>query len=227
MRLKYLETMHEYTGRNIIAYYSGWMQHHLGNVGIDDSDKNAFMQVVHGLDRTKGLDLILHTPGGEVAATESLIRYLIDVFEGNIRAFVPQIAMSGGTMIALACKEIVMGRQSNLGPIDPQMSGMSCAGVIEEFEHAREDLRADPSSAPLWVRVIGNYPPTFLGECKNAIAWSETMAKDLLGNNNMFSGDEDAEAKAIRVVRALGSHSDTYSHSRHIHLKECADMGLK
>lgn len=31
------------------------------------------MTTIHGLDRTKGLDLVLHTPGGDLAATESLV----------------------------------------------------------------------------------------------------------------------------------------------------------
>ena len=33
------------------------------------------------LDVEKGLDLILHTPGGDVAATESIIDYLNNIFE--------------------------------------------------------------------------------------------------------------------------------------------------
>ena len=59
------------------------------------------MATIHKMDRKKGLDLILHTPGGDMAATKSLVDYLRIMFEGNVRAIVPQIAMSGGTMIAL------------------------------------------------------------------------------------------------------------------------------
>lgn len=72
MRHKYLSIMHDYTCRNIISYYSSFIQKPgLEGTGIDDNDKNAFMQAVCGLDRSKGLDLILHTPGGAIAATES------------------------------------------------------------------------------------------------------------------------------------------------------------
>lgn len=55
-----------------------------------------------------GLDLILHTHGGQIAATESIVHYLRSIFGNNIRAFIPQLAMSAGTMIALSCKEIIM-----------------------------------------------------------------------------------------------------------------------
>jgi ClpP class serine protease len=87
---------------------------------VNDADKNGLMTVVHQLDRSKGLDLLLHTPGGETAATESFVDYLRSIFGKDIRAFIPQLALSAGTMIACACKEIYMGKQSSLGPVDPQ-----------------------------------------------------------------------------------------------------------
>ena len=140
LRKEYQQSLSEKTGRNVIIYYSGWLQKppNLGQaLGINNDDKNGFMATVHGLDRSKGLDLLLHTPGGDVAATESLIDYLKQMFGTDIRAIIPQMAMSGGTMLACACKEILMGKQSSLGPIDPQVGGMlPAAGVVEEFERA-------------------------------------------------------------------------------------------
>lgn len=225
VRRKYLKIMHEYTGRNVIAYYSGFLQKPKGNISIDDNDKNAFMQTVYGLDKTKGLDLILHTPGGNTAATESIVHYLKSVFGNNIRVFVPQIAMSGGTMIALAAKEIVMGKQSNIGPIDPQFGGMSCAGVIEEFNNAVEEIKANPSSAPLWQIIISKYHPTFLGDCQKAIDWSNNMVEEWLCNN-MLSENSDPKGDAKRIVEKLGSHKETYTHSKHIHIEECKQLGI-
>ena len=75
-RRKYLSLCHEYSNRNVITYYSAFLQRKgIDNTGIDDNDKNAFMQAVHKLDKSIGLDLILHTPGGEIAATESIVNY--------------------------------------------------------------------------------------------------------------------------------------------------------
>src|SRR5438128_1845442 len=98
VRRKYLKAFHEKTRRNVIIYYSGWLQKpQLVNqpgveLGISDSDKNGFMATIHNLKKDDGLDLFLHTPGGSMAATESLVEYLRKMFPGNIRAFVPQIA---------------------------------------------------------------------------------------------------------------------------------------
>ena len=146
VRKKYLGIMHQYTGRNVITYYSAFLQKRATQqFGIDNNNKNAFIQAVYGPDKSKGLDLILHTPGGSIAATESIVFYLKKIFGRDIRAFVPQIAMSAGTMIALATKEIIMGKQSNLGPIDPQFNGVSCAGIVEEFDTAVDDITRNPA----------------------------------------------------------------------------------
>lgn len=226
VRKKYLAIMHEYTKRNIIAYYSAFIQKpHIEGTSIDDSDKNAFMQAACGLDRSKGLDLILHTPGGNIAATESLVYYLKKLFGTDIRVFIPQIAMSAGTMIALASQAIIMGKQSNLGPIDPQYGGMSCAAVLEEFETALADVKNEPSSVNVWSNIIRKYHPTFIGDCKKAIVWSEEIVKQWL-IENMFHTSSDPNLDADRVVAYLSSHNNTYSHARHIHIDDLKKMGV-
>ncbi|WP_337461520.1 hypothetical protein [Jutongia sp.] len=77
------------------------------------------MTCIHGMDCSKGLDLVLHTPGDSPAAAEAIVNYLRAKFGNDIRVIVPQLAMSAGTMIACSAKQIIMGKQSSLGPIDP------------------------------------------------------------------------------------------------------------
>lgn len=180
------------------------------------------MLTINKLERKNGLDLVLHTPGGDIAATESLVDYLYSMYGNNIRVIVPQISMSAGTMIAFAAKEIVMGKHSNLGPIDPQMGGLACQAVLNEFEHAKEDIKQNPQSAALWQMIIGKYHPTFLGACKQAIEWSEKMVYEWL-KNNMCEGDED---RVKKIVSTFSNHTEQKSHSRHISKKECEEVGL-
>lgn len=223
IRRKYLLEIHKKTGRNVIAYYSGWLQR--GNaidVIVNDKDKNAFMVNIHKLDRTKGLDLILHTPGGDLASTESIVDYWNQMFGNNIRAIIPQISMSAGTMMALSCKEIIMGKQSNLGPIDPQMGGVPCQAVLDEFQKAKDDIRANPQSAPLWQVIISKYHPTFLGACQNSIDWSEKLAFDWL-KRNMCNGDE---ARVKKILKELCDHKANKSHARHISKDKCKEIGV-
>jgi enoyl-CoA hydratase/carnithine racemase len=184
------------------------------------------MSAIHGLERSKGCDLILHTPGGEVAATESLVNYLRAMFGTNIRAIVPELAMSAGTMVALSCGEILMGEHSSLGPIDPQIGGIPAHGVIEEFDQAARAIRADPANIPVWQPIIAKYNPTLVGECQKAIDWSNQVVKDWL-TSGMFKSDADADTKADRVLQELGDHALTLSHSRHISMQRARDLGLK
>jgi hypothetical protein len=227
IRRKYLKALHDYSKRNVIAYYSGWLQKpNFEGTVINDDDKNGFMTTIHRLDRSKGLDLILHTPGGTLAATDSLVDYLHAMFAHDIRAIVPQLAMSGGTMIACACKEILMGQQSNLGPIDPQFGGIPAEGVLEEFKKAKKEIKGDPSTIPLWQVIFNKYHPTFIGECEKATEWSKKVVAEWL-RNVMFQDEVDAETRAATVVKKLSDHTAHKSHDRHIHLKECRDIGLK
>ena len=223
VRKMYIRRLSSVTGRNVICYYSAWLQNPLDQtVPIADDDMNGFMNAVYGMDRTKGLDLVLHTPGGSISATEAIVSYLRSCFGTDIRAVIPQLAMSAGTMMACACKEIVMGRQSSLGPTDPQLGGVSAGGVIEEFDRAVRDVQENPASAAVWGQIISKYHPTFLGDCQKALDASKEMLRGWLAEG-MLDGDLEAANKAIAL---LCDHSRTAMHDRHFDAEAVRSMGL-
>jgi len=228
VRRKYLKQLSEYTKRATIAYYSGWLSYPtIGTVFvINDEDKNAFMTAVHKLDRSTGLDLILHTPGGDLAAAESLVHYLRQMFGTNMRAIIPQLAMSAGTMMACACRSIVMGHESSLGPIDPQMGGIPARGVISEFETAIRRIKDDPAEIPMWQAIIGQYHPSFLGSCQKSIDWANRVVTEWLATG-MFEQEKDAKKHARNAVDYLADPDETLNHARHIHPDECEKIGLR
>jgi len=128
-------------------------------------------------------------------------------------------------MIALACKQIVMGKHSNLGPIDPQIGGIPAHGVIEEFNQAAKEITADPSKAYIWQPIIAKYTPTLIGRCNKAIDWSNQIVKEWLVTG-MFAGTPSPRTKATTVIKALGTHALTKSHARHISLKRAQEIKL-
>ena len=220
LRRNYLKCISSITGRNLITYYSGWLKYPgAPNVEINDNDKNAIMNAIHKMDRKKGLDLILHTPGGDIAATESIVTYLKKMFNNDIRAIVHQISMSAGTMIAMSCKEIIMGHQSSLGPIDPQMGGVACQAVIDEFRRAVTEVSINPASLGLWQTIIGKLNPTFLTACEDALKWSETLATKWIQEVNQSVNIADIKDTFL-------DHNNSYSHSRHISKDDCRKAGL-
>lgn len=232
IRRKYLRELSERSGRNVIAYYSGWQQkpqfaERAGDLFMmNDQDINGFMSTIHGMDRTKGLDLLLHTPGGGIAATEALVTYLRLMFDGDIRAIVPQMAMSAGTMLALSCKSIVMGKHSSIGPIDPQIGGVPAHGVIDEFNRAKAEIAADPKTIPVWQALLAKYPPVLVYRCQQAITWSNTLVEKWL-TTGMFKGDTDAAQKASAVVADLGNPEIQKVHDRHVPIARARTLGIK
>ena len=231
VRRRYLKKLSAKTKRNTILYYSAWLQkidlsrQQPWEFQINDADKNGLMATIYEMDRTRGLDLVLHTPGGDMAATESLVDYLRQMFGTNIRAIIPQIAMSGGTMIALACKEIIMGKHSNLGPIDPQFGGVPAHAAKEEFERAVREVQTAPATAPIWQIILSKYGPSQITESIKVINWADQMVRQWL-ETGVFAGDPDKTGKADRVVQELGDHALTKSHAGHISPAQARSFGL-
>lgn len=220
-RKYYLQELSAYTNRNVITYYSGWMsKRNVEDVSINDKDINAFMDTIHKLDKSKGLDLILHTPGGDIAATEQIINYLHSIFNNDIRAIIPQMAMSAGSLISVSCKEIIMGKQSCLGPFDPQMGGVACQSVIKEFEDAKEDIRNNPQSLGLWQVIVSKYHPTFLLACKQAVLLTDELTDKVLERNVA----NEIDRKKIKEL--FNDNSVSKLHSRHYSKEKVKKVGL-
>lgn len=100
-------------------------------INIEDSE-----QVLRAIRLTPPdvpIDLILHTPGGLVLATEQIARALVR-HRAKVTVFIPHYAMSGGTMLAMAADEIVMDENAVLGPVDPQLGNMPAASLLKVLE---------------------------------------------------------------------------------------------
>ncbi len=100
-------------------------------INIEDSEQ--ILRAIRLTPSTVPIDLILHTPGGLVLATEQIARALIR-HEAKVTVFIPHYAMSGGTMLAMAADEIVMDENAVLGPVDPQLGNVAAASVLKVLE---------------------------------------------------------------------------------------------
>jgi hypothetical protein len=155
------------------------------------------------------------------------MRNLGRLFFRDVRAIIPQIAMSAGTMIACSCASILMSaKHSSLGPTDPHLMGLPAQGVIEEFRRACREVKRDRARTPIWQAIIGQYNPTFLSQCENAINWAKQFVEDQLVEN-MFHGERNARRKARKIVKHLTDYRGNKTHERHIGFDECAQIGLR
>ncbi|PIG93547.1 hypothetical protein [Gloeocapsopsis sp. IPPAS B-1203] len=100
-------------------------------ISIEDSEQ--VLRAIRLTPPNVPIDLILHTPGGLVLATEQIARALIR-HPAKVTVFIPHYAMSGGTMLALASDEIIMDANAVLGPVDPQLGNFPAASIIKVVE---------------------------------------------------------------------------------------------
>lgn len=79
---------------------------------------------IEKVGKSKRIEVILHTPGGSAWGTETVAGALLTK---EVVTYVPYLAMSGGTEIALATEQIHLGSNASLGPVDLQIAGFSIA----------------------------------------------------------------------------------------------------
>jgi ClpP class serine protease len=96
---------------------------------IDLEDAQTIIAAIKETPDDIPIDLVIHTPGGLVLAAMQIAR-AVEAHKAKVAVYVPVYAMSGGTLIALAADEIVMGEFSVLGPIDPQIAGLPAASIV-------------------------------------------------------------------------------------------------
>jgi hypothetical protein len=234
VRRKYLTQLQKHTGRNLVLYATRWTQGSSGDpalTSIHAGDIQGFMEVMHGLDPAKGLDLVLHSPGGSPEATESIVKYVRSKFT-DVRVIVPHAAMSAATMLTCAANRVVLGKHSFLGPIDPQMILQTDAGVravaahaiIEQFKLAQQEC-VDPKKLPSWLPILRMYGPALIVQCQLATKLSKTLVSQWL-EKYMFSGQPDAKKRAEDTAEKLADHGDFMSHGRFLARDEVKELDL-
>lgn len=226
VRRKYLTQLSDLTKRPTIIYYTDWFGKGGPAAAINLEDMQAMMEVCRGIKGPK-LDIILHSPGGSPEATASIVGYLRRKFT-DIRVFVPLAAMSAATMWALASNRIVMGKHSQLGPIDPQMvSGTWTAparAILLQFQQAKEECK-DPALIGAWIPILQQYGPALIQQCEAAEALAERLVAEWL-ERYMFKGEKDAKVKATKAAAYFANYEVHQSHSSGIDRESAQKHGI-
>ena len=196
---------------------------------LDFTDKIAFKTVTDLIDPPQ-LDVLIHSPGGFPDATESIVQSLRGKYK-EIRFIIPSFAKSAATMLSMSGNEILMDRDAELGPIDPQMrtanGGTSPAvAIIEQFEKAQAELAKDASKLASWMPILAQLGPSLLVDSQHAIDLSKQLVKTWL-QTYMFAGEPDAEEKAKKIADFLADHSTFKSHGRPVKIPDLMQQGVK
>jgi hypothetical protein len=202
LRQLLIADIEEQTGRELIVYYTDCST----LAQIEHSDLKYFSELLGGCEG-KNVDLLLETNGGEVDATEMIVSLLCNQV-GNLRVFVPRRAKSSGTVVALASHEVVMGPNSELGPIDP-MIRLATGFVPAEFI-----LKADPKEVNSILKLHAEY----------AVKQIKKLATTVLRDRMLSSKTPDELAQ---VVDMLASREFYHSHGSVVDHREALRLGLR
>ncbi len=170
---------------------------------IDLEDAQTIIAAIKETPHDMPIDLILHTPGGLVLAAMQIAR-AVEAHPAKVTVYVPVYAMSGGTLIALAADEIVLGEFSVLGPIDPQIAGFPAASIVK----ARD-------SKP--VTEVFDLTLVLADVSEKALAQVKRGAVELL------TPRMDQASAEILAAKLAGGH---WTHDYALTAEEAANLGL-
>jgi hypothetical protein len=213
------------TKRRLIAYVAGPM------TSISTVDIPPFVDILDDVDQDSDLDLLLHTPGGDVDQAERIVLLCRKrVGKGSFRVVVPDSAKSAGTLIAIAADAIVMGEPSELGPIDPQVTITTAKGepMVRPAQSFLDGLDsivkgAGDELSAAYFPLLDKLDPALIDFCRKALLRSEQFAEKFL-TKYMLSDDPK---KAKEVAHALNNVEEHLSHGAVIDADRALELGLK
>lgn len=174
-------------------------------IDVEDAE-----EVLRGIREAKDkpIDLIIHTPGGQLHASIQIARALKN-HSARTRVFVPHYSMSGGTIIALAADEIIMDKDASLGPIDPQI-GDFLRGVFPapSWLHVARKKGLEADDTTLMMSDIS----------EKALNFTRSMV------NEMLEGKFEDREKQNQVVEKLTGGE--MIHSQLISAEDARALGL-
>jgi len=173
----------EVTHRKLICYIAGTA------ALINRDDTLGMVDVLHNIGNGSDLDLMLHTPGGDMDAAEKLISMTRNrVGNGHLRVIVPDFAKSAGTLMAIGADLIIMSDSSELGPIDPQITlndahgnpiPQSIHSYLDAYKAHSEALQKNPGDETARI-MLGKLDPATIKLFEAASRRARTFAESQL-----------------------------------------------
>lgn len=196
LRQLLITDIEDVTKRDLVVCFSRLDQ------SINEEDASDISEILEGV-KGESIDILLHTPGGYVDAVEKFItvlRYL----KPDYRVIVPSWAKSGGTLIALSSKTILLGVNSEMGPVDPQINLPDYGTVPAEY------VSQDPKHEGVYAKIA-----------EGMFERSKKLAEKYL-REGMLAGQEKLIEEALAKLSSAsgyGSHGAVIDYNEALSLK--------
>lgn len=222
------QALEQSIGRPLLSFFTSFVH----QTSINQEDVDAIESILQSMDLSKGLALLISSPGGDPIAAERIIdvcrRYSST---GEYLTIVPSRAKSAATMICMGSSLIKMGPASELGPIDPQLvmredgveKRYSVWSLVEGYEELFNQAQAATGRLEPFLQQLNHYDFREIQKYKQVIDLTDDIAVKAL-SAGMLTGKTDDEIKAC--IKLFADPKETKSHSRAIKAQEARDCGL-
>lgn len=156
-------------------------------------------------DKRDHLAVVLHTSGGSVEVTERIADVLRHHYN-EVSYFVPDVAMSAGTVLVMSGDRIMMDYYSRLGPIDPQILNsegklVPALSYLIQFNRMREKAAKGELTAAD-VTLLNKLDLAELHDYEQAEAMSRELIERWLSKYK-FKNWTETETRKVKVDQKL------------------------
>jgi len=220
--------MEDLLERPVVAFFTSFRY----RVAMQDPDVEMLQDVLQSSDLSRGLALVISSPGGDGLSAERIINTCRKHSgTGEYWAIVPGKAKSAATLVCFGASKICMGPTSELGSVDPQVpipdeNGVQwvaahhvVASYLDLFARA---VRAKGNLEP-YLQQLAHYDERVIKEFQSAIELSKDISIRALATG-MMKGDSKAEVE--KRIRLFLTPEQTKTHGRPVYREEARDCGL-
>ena len=206
----------------ILSYYLRQKTRNIARRGriLDDDSKNAFLGWYEQHDPKQTLDVILHSSGGCVAVSDTVLRCLL-AHKGQVNIFVPRYAWSAGTMTALCGHNLYMNPFATLSPVDPLMT----VDLNKEEENVHTYAYVDLATLIERKKKQSQVDDTLLiAEIELKKVYDDTLriVREILAKRHPYLHSKEAD----QIVQHLAS-AKTHHHETNFSVSFLQSLGLR
>lgn len=184
-------------------------------------------ELLHPLDPSRPLHMLLASPGGDGETAIRIVRSL-QARCSDLTIILPDMAKSAATILCLGADRLVFGPGGDLGPVDPQMrypngTLASAKELVEAVDEAERRITANPDTYPLFANLLAEVTMIMVEQARYAIARSGALVKEALG---AATGRDAALVETLAAALQQPLIDEPTSHSAVIGREAARSFGL-
>ena len=179
---------------------------------VDINNEVEFMKVYSKFELNETLNIVLHCRGGDISSSDAIIN-ILHLHNGIINIYIPMIAYSAASMIALCGDNIYMNNYALISPVDPQI----------DFGNEEEEVMGPVKS---YIKIVNNKGVKNL-DSKFLLKYYEckSLYEDNLRNMKKILLGKHSRSVVNNLVKNLGY--GIYPHEKQFNIDDLNNLGLK